>query len=278
MKPLHLLSPASIRNLGSLCMGTCSYLYPFREHNMAKNLRLIAPSVNTIQLLFFSRDWTAELLDRESLAAYAEAQQIMGHPFVVHLPLDLPFMHPQQHNIDELVDVVERIMQQLSEITVSRWILHLDCGWEPQHLAVNTGIAGQKRVELVLDKLMQRDSGLPERLCIENTGYDLRYFAPAILERKFGVCLDFGHLGIAGLSAQAFHECFDSAIRVYHLHGWRESKDHIGLSVLTDQQRQTIMKILAANPQPTILEVFSRKVYDDCARAFSQWNSVSEKP
>ena len=71
-----------------------------------------------------------------------------------------------------------------------------------------------------------------DRFCVETLHWDLRDIDDILRELGFSVCIDAGHLLLYGYDVAEFFRFFAGRISMVHLHGVREGRDHLPLSVL----------------------------------------------
>jgi sugar phosphate isomerase/epimerase len=94
-----------------------------------------------------------------------------------------------------------------------------------------------------------------------------------IEEKGLSVCLDVGHVVFYGHDLDEFLDRFGSRIRVIHLHGIRDGKDHSGLAFLERPVLEKMMAFLnnGGAQRVVTLEVFGQADLDESLRVMLRY-------
>lgn len=248
-------------------LGTTSFIL-FDDY--LPNVRHLAPIVDDIELLFTDPS-EAALPD---LAAMQEIRRIADRTslsLTVHLPYDRDIgASDAAVRMDALSDLVH-VIEKSRTLNPSAWILHPFCEW--QHFGPG-GPPGDwmDRFSASINRLL--DTGIPpESLCLENLRPVFSPLGGLIAEKGLSVCLDVGHMVVYGHDLDAFLDRYGSRIRVIHLHGIRDGKDHCGLASLDRPVLETLMAFLNGGGTQRIvtLEVFGQADLDESLRVMSRY-------
>jgi sugar phosphate isomerase/epimerase len=248
-------------------LGTTSFIL---YDDYLPNVRHLAPIVDDIELLFTDPS-EAALPD---LAAMQEIRRIADRTslsFTVHLPYDRDIgASDDAARMDALSDLVH-VIEKSRTLNPSAWILHPFCEW--QHFGPK-GPPGDwmDRFSSSIDRLLER--GIPpERLCLENLRPVFSPLEGLIAEKGLSVCLDVGHLVVYGHDLDKFLDRYGSRIRVLHLHGIKEGKDHCSLACLDRPVLETLMAFLndGGTQRIVTLEVFGQADLDESLRVMSRY-------
>jgi len=105
------------------------------------------------------------------------------------------------------------------------------------------------------------ETGISNRhLCIENLeDYQFEFIAPVIEDLDLSVCLDTGHLLLQRCDPMAFLDRWRDRVRVVHLHGVRDGRDHHSLNSLDPRFLRKFLSELASDRAERVvtIEVFS---------------------
>jgi hypothetical protein len=181
-----------------ICISVPSWVIP---GTYLENLRFIEqfPEIDGVELLFYYCDEeTLQLFrsERNRISAYRSR-----FSFSVHLP-----------------DVITPAHEELVTLTADlaeRYIIHPppDSGSGSDRLETFVFLVADWRARFgdrfILENLIDRNMGV----CLEHL-------------EDIPVCLDTGHLILAGQSVEAFLRQLGSRIREIHLHGVRDGQDH----------------------------------------------------
>jgi sugar phosphate isomerase/epimerase len=247
----------SYKNRFPFRLGTTSFIYP--DH-YAKNVEMLAPFFDEIELLFFESRFENSLPSKIEILELKNLAEKHGISYNIHLPVDISLGDPGITNRMHAVDTINRFIERTRLLSPTTSTLHL-----VQPISMNK----KTDVKIWLDSLywsMERVIGKEingEDLSIENLFYPMKLIKKLIDDFQLSVCLDIGHLV---LSKQDIEKSFDEWMEkttIVHLHSVDGEKDHLGLDQMPLAQMEKIMTKLHGFTGIISLEVFSfSKLYN----------------
>jgi sugar phosphate isomerase/epimerase len=248
-------------------LGTTSFIL-FDDY--LPNVRHLAPMVDDIELLFTDPSDGA----LPDLAAMQEIRRIADRSalsFTIHLPYDRDLgASDDAARMDAVSDLVH-VIEKSRILKPSAWILHPFCEW--QRFGPD-GPPGDwmDRFSSSIDLLLDRDIP-PESLCLENLRPAFSPLEGLVTGKSLSVCLDVGHLLFYGHDLDDFLKRYGSRIRVLHLHGIRDGRDHRSLTWLDKSVLETLMAFLHNGGAQRIvtLEVLGQADLDESLRVMSRY-------
>lgn len=232
----------------ALRIGTTSFILP--DH-ILPNVEFLRQKVADVELLLFESGAQADLPDAATIGRLAEIGRESDLSYTVHLPLDVDCAGEYPEERSQAVAACRRTIGLTAPLSPWAYVLHL-----PQ-----SGVATEewraRAVTSVRDILA--DNVPPRTLCIENIDYPFADIAPVVEELDLGVCLDTGHLMLhEGGDPLGFLERWRERLRVVHLHGVEDGKDHRSLASLDRDSLRMFMAELALDGVPRVvtIEVF----------------------
>ncbi len=248
--------------------GPTSYILHVKKDNMIRNVEYLSRFFPYIQLLFFGRGYLDAVMAPVIIERLTAIQKARGVRYLVHLPLDLDLLNPDDTLLDRSLDVIRHIKEATKSLAPSAFILHIDRSLNFAYPHVPDKLR-RRRFPEVIEKLRARFKGSPEQLCIENLTYDLTEHAADIRAAGFSVCMDTGHLQKYRQETDAFIQSFADRIRVIHIHGETDGKDHRALGEKDVCLLSGIYGRLKNAELMTIIEVFSKNDLTDSIKALS---------
>ncbi len=228
-------------------LGATSCVLPA---DIMANVRVLAPMVDDVQLLFFESAAQSRLpqpLDVQALRGLAEEHDLS---YTVHLPTDLALGAGSRVARQEGIGEILRLMGQLAPLAPQSFDLHLV---QQPHLPDAVWLANLGASLRELSGALGEEKRL---VAVENIEYPYGLVAPLVAEYGFGVCLDLGHLVRYGHDLE---EGLGLLPRVRHLHyhGVQNGRDH---QALTDakQARMLVRRLAEAGYDGVVtLEMYS---------------------
>ena len=166
-------------------LGATSCVLPA---DIMANVRVLAPLVDDVQLLFFesaAKSLLPQPLDVQVLRNLAEEHDLS---YTVHLPTDLALGAASKVARQEGIGEILRLMAQLAPLVPLSFDLHLvrepdlsEAAWRDNLAATLQELSGVLGEEKRL-------------VAVENIEYPFGLVAPLVEEYGFSVCLDLGHL------------------------------------------------------------------------------------
>ncbi len=201
-------------------LGATSCVLPA---DIMSNVRVLAPMVDDVQLLFFESAAKSRLpqpLDVQALRDFADQHALT---YTVHLPTDIALGAASRAERQEGIAEILRLMAQLTTLAPQSFDLHLvrepnlpDAAWLDNLAASLQELSGALGEEKKL-------------VAVENIEYPYGLVAHLVAEYGLSVCLDLGHLVRYGHDLE---EGLGLLPRVRHLHyhGVRDDRDHQALA------------------------------------------------
>lgn len=248
-------------------LGTTSFILP---DDYLPNVRHLAPVVDDIELLFTDPSDGAlpgphvmreirRIADRDALS------------LTVHLPYDLDLGAGDDAVRRDALSDLTRVVEKSRILEPFAWIFHPFCEW--QYFGPG-GPPGEwmERLSDSLDRLLGTDIP-PDRLCLENLRPAFDPLGRIIEAKGLSICLDVGHLAIYGHDLDEFLERYGKSVRVVHLHGVRDGKDHRSLAGDDRQVLERLLSFLNGSGMQRVvtLEVFGQADLDESLRVLSEY-------
>ena len=250
-------------------IGTTSYIIPA---DILPNLDFLKEIVEDVELVLFESDAFSNLPTASDVREMGRIADDAGLTFTVHLPLDA---YPGAENENERNQSAAkwlRVMDRMAPLCPFGWVVHLN---DPPN-----DPPGENREDppswdhwlaqcgKTIDALSaQTDPGL---LCVETLSYDFGRVLPLVMEKNCSICIDIGHLILAGRDIPAILEEWLPHTRIIHLHGVNGAgRDHVDIGHLDPGLLDGIIAALKADrsvPRVLTLEIFSR---EDLERSLS---------
>jgi sugar phosphate isomerase/epimerase len=205
--------------------------------------------VDDIELVLFESGSESNLPSLEIIERLAG---LPGLTYTVHFPIDRKLGSPDAAERDGMVGKVRQIMERVKPLPVHSYILH------PEGICANAAAA-----EVLLWQRNLREATLrcidgqePARFALENLGFPFHWCDPLLDELPLAVCMDIGHLWRYGAAIAPHWQTYGQRVRVIHLHGERNGRDHISLQDTGPDRRSDVMSILAGFSGVCTLELF----------------------
>jgi len=209
-------------------LGATSCVLPA---DIMANVRVLAPLVDDVQLLFFesaAKSLLPQPLDVQALRGLAEEH---GLTYTVHLPTDLALGAASKTARQEGIAEILRLMAQLAPLAPQSFDLHL---------VQEPGLPQAAWLDNLAASLRELSTALGEEkrlVAVENIEYPYGLVAPLVAEYGLGVCLDLGHLVRYGHDLEEGLALLPQ-VRHLHYHGVQDGKDH---QALTDAEQARML-------------------------------------
>lgn len=256
-------------------LGTTSYIYPVEENNFLYNVENLSQEFSCIQLLCFGKDYIDDIIGEDNLINLKEISKKTDVKYVLHLPLDLNLLDASITQRKASLKLVQDIIERTEKyIYVDYYIIHMDRCIDFKYPKINLN---EKTKAIFSENLSIMQELIPEhmsRICIENTSYDLTFFAEDIHKTKLKTCLDIGHIYLCDDTIANFTSAFKERTKVIHLHGVSDKKDHLCLSKMSAPRLKETFDYLKEleKDQITIIEVFNRNNLDGCLDVINNYS------
>ena len=250
--------PPSLKQAFPFRLGTSSYILPA---DLVPNVEYLAPLVEDVELVLFESDEISNLPDAAAVARLAALAAEHGLTYTVHFPLDIDLASPDPGTRERSVGKCLRIVAALGSLLPFAYLLHLPT---PPDGSERDRRPWQTRLEESLEALLAGGAA-PRDLCAETLGYPFAHAAPLVEAYGLSVCLDIGHLLLAGYSLPDHLDAYLARTRVIHLHGILAGSDHQDLTGLDPADLEAILRAASTStPEDRVvtLEVFSQADFE----------------
>lgn len=245
-------------------LGATSCVLPA---DIMANVRVLAPLVDDVQLLFFESEGKSRLpqpLDVRVLREIAEEHDLT---YTVHLPTDIALGASGRAERQEGIGEILRLMSKLEALSPLSFDLHL---------VRERNLPEALWLDNLAASLQELSGALGEQkklVAVENIDYPYGLVAPLVREYGFGICLDLGHLARYGHDLEEGMALLPRA-RHLHCHGVRDGKDHQALTD-TDQARVLGVRLAEVGYDGVVtLEMYNiEKLKDSLALLDEAWRS-----
>lgn len=243
-------------------IGTTSYIIPA---DILPNLNILKDIVEDVELVLFESDAFSNLPAASDVREMGRIADDAGLTFTVHLPLDA---YPGAENENERKQSANkwlRVMDLMAPLSPFGWVVHLnDPPNDPPGEKGGENPSWDHWLEQcgkTIDALISRTK--PELLCVETLSYDFGGVLPLVMEKNCSICIDIGHLVLAGRDIPAILDAWLPHTRIIHLHGVNSAgKDHVDIGHLDPGLLDGILAAIKADrsvPRVLTLEIFSRE-------------------
>jgi sugar phosphate isomerase/epimerase len=240
-------------------LGSTSYVYPA---DILPNVRRLAPLVDDVEQVLFEVDDQSNLPSPdvvEELGRLAEAHDLT---YTVHLPLDLrlasddAWRHPS-------MEKARRVIRSTRLLHPWAYVVHLDGSEIENEEAVNPATLARWRDQAARSlEMIAQEAGAPHLLAVENLeNYSPDAFLPLLDWLPISLCTDVGHFLKTGQPPLPYLRAHGERIRVIHLHGCRDGRDHRGLDLISDGLLDSLRDWLMTSRYQGVLtlEVFTER-------------------
>lgn len=250
--------------------------YPFRlacpsfvyAADYDTNVDRLGPHVDEIELLVFES--AADSLPTPEMIARLQAlgrRHTVGYN--IHLPTDVTLAADDADARRTAAERIHRVCRRVAPLAPAFHVLHLEY---PPEKTLTSGDRGrwEARVNQGLERLARRGVDL-HTLRIENQRIPLDWLAAAAEAHDLGLCLDIGHLLLAGTSLEGALMRHHARIRALHVHGVDRGRDHRPLTCLTPHDQDVLKTYLHAFRGSVSVEVFDFDGLRASLRLIAEW-------
>ncbi|MDO9541356.1 MAG: cobamide remodeling phosphodiesterase CbiR [Kiritimatiellia bacterium] len=232
-------------------LGIPSYVIPA---DILPNVTAFAPYVDDIELVLFESGDKSNLPSPETVESLVNLANANDLSYTIHFPLDRKLGSESVKERMAMQKSILAIMRLMRPLRPFAWILHLEgiaAAADSRRIEV-----WQKHITGLLPAIIA-EAGNPALVCVENLFYPFEWCVDLIESFKLGVCLDVGHLLLAGADVSSHLKRFLPRARVVHLHGIRAGKDHQALDSIPENDFRQLLAALADFRGVLTLELFS---------------------
>jgi sugar phosphate isomerase/epimerase len=243
-----------------------SFIYPA---GYADNVRLLAPYVDEIELLFFESRFKDSLPTPDLIRELEQLAHSGRITYNVHLPTDIYLGDRDAGVRQTAVDVVRQLIDRCAPLNPTTFTLHLN-----RDPSESDNRCWQARSAASLEAVMA--AGVPSRrISVENLDGDVERAAPVIEDLDLSICMDMGHLMVHEADVATFFDRWKERITVAHLHGVNRAEDHLALDNLSSDRMVKAMEILRQFRGVVSLEVFAFQALNASMTCLiDQWSRI----
>lgn len=242
-----------------------SFVYP-ADYDV--NVDRLGPHVDDIELLFFesrreSRP-TAALIDR--LVRLGQRHDV---GFNVHLPTDLPLWDDDTLAVKTAAGTIKTMTRILAPLVPCFYVLHLE-----RPIPSRAGTIGQRAWQAYVTRGLEMliKEGCPVwDFRVENQTVSLDWIAPLVEAFDLDLCLDIGHLQLAGRDLAQTLSRWQKRIRALHIHGVNSGRDHRALSCLPIRDQDVLADFLKSFQGSVSVEVFGYQALCESLLVLEDW-------
>ena len=232
------------------CLATTSFIYP---DTWAANVRHLGPYIDEIELLLLESG-APNYPSKNEIKELAHLADDLALTYNIHLPMDIYLGHKTALKRKRAVDQVRQVIDLTGLLPVSVYEIH--AVWSEKSSDQKAIASWQDRTKGSFEKIIS--GGIPAAsLAVETLeDYPLNWLDAVIFDLGLSVCLDFGHLWLAGQNPLSQYHLYQNQTRILHIHGIENSKDHRSLERLKSNQKKIARQILKDFSGVVSLEVF----------------------
>ncbi len=233
-------------------LGCTSYVYP---DDILPNVEKMAPVIDDIEIILFEWNGQNNLPDKNTVDKLAKIAKENNLTYTIHLPINLKAGSKDKTERQEFTKAVKNIFNITLTLNPSAYIMHFE-GIEPE--ADKTELNEWKNnITDVCSQILKNSNVEPEKIAVENLSYPSEWHIDIIEKFGFSLCLDIGHMWRYNHNLNLFIKHF-SKIKVVHLHGVNEGKDHVSLEKTDKMELDDFLKCFLKNYKNVVtLEVFN---------------------
>ena len=245
-------SPGKIyKGLFPFRLSTTSYIYP---SSYTTNVKLLAPHFDEIELLFFQSRPPESIPSPETINELVALASIHNLIYNIHLPLDISLADPNFTQRSNAIEVIKKIIGLTAPLNVSTYTLHLSRENDLNNAAERS--LWLEYIHTGIKELFASGIRGPQ-ITVENLDYPLDLLEGVITDLDLSVCLDMGHALKYGYDPATIYQQFKERIKMIHLHGVENNKDHLPLNKIKTKGLRKILKMLRGYEETISIEVFS---------------------
>ncbi|MDY6935922.1 MAG: cobamide remodeling phosphodiesterase CbiR [Spirochaetota bacterium] len=239
-------------------IGTTSYIYP---DEIIPNVHRLKDRVNDIELLFFEVNDEADIPSVENMKELLQISRDSDLTYTPHLPVDLHLGSNRDLLRESSIDKVVTLINHLYYLQPHCYVLHLNL-MDIEEIRID---AWQKRISDSLQSILNKTVCKNSEIGIENINYPFWYIEDIIADNNLSICIDVGHLIVAGADVEKHLNKYLNKTKVIHLHGVYRDRDHQSLRYMDRKLLKKIWNILNCNNYDGILtlEIFSESNFEE---------------
>ena len=232
-------------------LGTTSFIYP---DLYSENVRLLGPYLDEIELLFFESRDPGCFPSTYEIDELLRLKNRWDLTYNIHLPTDVDLSSPDPHERETAVSNLEHVIEMTEPLKPVTYTLHIPFDSERPGGETLWRAYASKGIRALLSRGVQS-----RKISVETLMYPPLLLKPLVDEFDLSICLDVGHVMLAGGDPLEVFREFRDRISIIHLHGVRNQSDHLSLDHFDAQDFSKIRHMLNDFTETVSIEVFSFK-------------------
>jgi sugar phosphate isomerase/epimerase len=234
--------------------------------DLVENVKKLSHIVDHVEIILYHTQDRHNIPTPKELALLEKVQGETGLTYSVHLPASLEIAAADANTRNASLERTIHMIHHFHSLIPEYFILHIPfiaptlvaepgCYFTEKdsgslHNWSKRAIDGLKKI--------QGETGIHQRLLIENINYSPIFLEPFWRQGLCGFCLDIGHLLLGGECVRDHLERYLPVISEIHLHGVAGWEEHIGLEVIAEDRLRSWITRLQSSGYSGILnlEVF----------------------
>jgi len=259
---LTLADVANVKARFPFRVGATSFVL---HADLATNVKALAPLVDDIEVVVFESDEISPLPDERTLEGMRRAAEEHGVTYTIHLPLDVRLASPDGAERERAAAVCSRVIDRMRTVEPFGYVAHM------------MGGDGRSARESLAQ--LARLAGDSAPICVENLAAPTDSLTTLAADTGTSLCLDVGHAVVDGWEVDGCAAWLDrhlGPVRVVHVHGIEDGKDHRDASLLPGGMLAAVVDALArdsAAQRVLTLEVFSEAGFARSVAAIEEFAS-----
>jgi sugar phosphate isomerase/epimerase len=232
-------------------IGTTSFIYP--DHYIP-NVKMLGPFMDEVELLLFESTQFEFLFSKPVVAELSRLSNKFKLSFNVHLPTDVSISHNERIHRQQAVDTLVSVIDRIAPLNPASLTLHIPYNEDSFKRDKLSG--WRDRVRRNLEKLL--NTGIRgDVIAVETLDYPFEIVADIVAALNLSICMDMGHLINHGYDPMEMFETFRAKIKIIHLHGVENRRDHLALDRLPAKFIEPVFSLMRKFNGSVSLEVFS---------------------
>lgn len=233
-------------------LATTSFIY---RAGYVENVRQLGPYFDEIELLFFESGGKDSCPSEKLVDELRFLANEYDLTYNIHLPIDVAPGAPDGEQRKHALRIIMQFIRRTMPLSPTSFTLHLPYPMRSRRTAFITD--WRAALNRFLSELLEVHVE-PDLICIENLDYPLEWIVELIERYDLKICFDIGHMLVQKQALEPFYRIHKDRIKLIHLHGVRDTRDHLALDCLDERNRESVLKILQSFSGTVSLEVFSR--------------------
>jgi sugar phosphate isomerase/epimerase len=210
------------------------------------NVQKLSRIVRHVEIVLFHTPELHNIPTAEELLFLQEIKEEKQLTYSVHLPASLEIAAENRIKRHRAVQRATQIVTHMNALAPDYHILHIPI--TTPTLTAQQGCYIMTEEEFMYAawadratkslQIIQAETGLKQRLLLENINYSPKLLDPIRQAGFCAFCLDIGHLLLGGESVREVLRQYLPAIREIHIHGVVGWDEHLGLEVLPEERVQ----------------------------------------